>query len=76
MKLQLSGYFRTILLSVLTACVIDGLVNADEVRNAFAAGRAAGREKVATFRASVDSWLQVPQQASHLAGKVYHVVFE
>ena len=68
------GYVRTVLLSVLAACIIEAVVNADEVRAAFAAGK--GDKEVPGTRDSSVAWLKIPQHVSNEIGHFYHDIFE
>lgn len=69
------GYVRAVLLSILAACLIEAVVNADEVKAAFVAGK--GIKSAATsIKKSAISWFKIPQQVSKGAGKVYHILFE
>lgn len=66
--LNTRGYLRTILLSVLAAFAIECCVNADEVKDAFIAGRNLQRATTATIRTSTDEWFKVPQHVSRVIG--------
>ena len=80
MKKQLSarGYARTILLSLMAACVIEAVVNADEVKAAFTAGKNLKKATRTAIRSSptASGWLKVPQHISKGIGWIYHTVFE
>ena len=68
------GYVRTVLLSFLAACIIEAVVNADEVRAAFAAGKDARETRV--IQDSSVTWLKIPQHLSKGLGHFYHDIFE
>jgi len=64
------GYLRTILLSALAAFAIECCVNADEVKEAFIAGRNVPVNTAAQIKSSTGEWLKVPQNISKAIGRI------
>jgi putative Mn2+ efflux pump MntP len=74
-RFSTNGYLRTILLSILAACIIEAIVNADEVKAAFAKGREVQKATRALKESSTDVF-KVPQVISGVIGKVYYALFK
>jgi hypothetical protein len=70
------GYLRTIVLSALAAFAIECCVNADEVKEAFVAGRNVQQATTATIQSSASEWLKVPQNISKMIGRIIRAVSE
>jgi hypothetical protein len=64
------GYLRAILLSALMAFAIECCVNAEEVHDAFIAGRNLRQTTTASIKSSTDGFLKVPQGISKIVGMV------
>lgn len=73
-RFSTNGYLRTILLSILAACIIEAIVNADEVKAAFARGKDVQKATKALKESTTDVF-KVPQVISGVIGKVYYTLF-
>ena len=72
-KLQFSGYFRSVVLSIIAAFALLAIINADDVRQAF---HSAGSIRNTLVRAHSYSpkWLQIPETVAKAIGKVWYAV--
>ena len=73
-SIKFHGYLRSVILSLCAAVIIEGIVNADEVKAAFIKGKELKNVAVA-FETSSKDLLQIPQKVSGVLGTIYYGVF-
>lgn len=74
-RLFTNGYARTVLLSILAACIIEAVINMDEVRSAFIRQKETAKTTTTIVKDTTNDLLKVPQRISGVIGKVYYAFF-
>lgn len=74
-RFSTNGYMRTVILSIAAACIIEAIVNGDEVKTAFVKEKAPVNTTTTTIKDSTGDLLKVPQRISGIIGKVYYTIF-
>jgi len=73
-RFSTNGYVRTVILSIAAACIIEAIVNGDEVKTAFVKEKE-GIKTTTIIKDSTGDLLKFPQRISGIIGKVYYTMF-